>query len=93
MKMNEKQFEQLKKNLGRRIGELRAQRGFTQAQFAEKLERSVSVIQAWETGRNFTIKTLFLITTTLNYPIKEIFKKPVKPMPKRGRPRHDTRHK
>jgi len=91
MKLNEKKLTTITKNLGRRVGELRAQRDLTQAQFAERLERSVSVVQAWETGRNFTIKTLFLISTTLNYPLREFFKAPVRPKPRRGRPRHKVR--
>lgn len=87
MMNHEKGLNRILKNLGRRIGELRAHRGYTQAHFAELLERSLSVVQAWEKGRNFTIKTLYRISTTLGYPLKEFFKNPVSPAPRRGRPK------
>ncbi|MFB5250890.1 MULTISPECIES: helix-turn-helix transcriptional regulator [Bacillus cereus group] len=40
------------KHYGERIRELRQQKGWTQAQLAEKLGKGVSTVRMWELGKN-----------------------------------------
>jgi transcriptional regulator with XRE-family HTH domain len=74
-------------NIGRRIGELRARKRLTQAQLAEKLNRSLDMIQVWEKGTNFTVNTLFLLSKVLDCKVEDFFKYPKTKRPKPGHPK------
>ncbi|MBR9861425.1 helix-turn-helix transcriptional regulator [bacterium] len=66
--------DELLKKLGERIIELREERGFTQAEFARKLDIEDSSLRRIESGRtNPTTKTLHKIATTLHIHIQELF--------------------
>jgi transcriptional regulator with XRE-family HTH domain len=78
----------LTQNIGRRIGELRAKRDLTQAKLAEKIGRSLLMVQIWERGINFKVETLFMLAKALDYRIQDFFKLPTTKKPKPGRPKH-----
>jgi transcriptional regulator with XRE-family HTH domain len=79
--------ERLLKNVGRRIAELRAARGLTQEQLAEKLDVGVRYIQATEAGRqNLTLKTVALFAAELRAPVSALFEPPSTRAPRPGRP-------
>lgn len=60
--------------LGKRIADLRAKRGFTQEQLAEKLEYSPNHISKLESARtNPSFELLVNISKALNIEIKELF--------------------
>ena len=81
----------LLKQIGHRVGELRAARGFTQATFAEALKISLRYLQTIESGsENLTVLTLSLLAKKLGVGIAELFEKPQTPRPKRGRPKTTT---
>lgn len=78
----------LLRRVGRRLGELRADRGFTQAEFAERVEVSVRYVQSVEGGReNLTLATLAALASALDVDIVELFHLPSRPAPKPGRPK------
>jgi transcriptional regulator with XRE-family HTH domain len=74
-------------NIGRRIGELRSEKRLTQAQLAEKVNRSLDMIQVWEKGTNFTVNTLFLLSKVLGCEVEDFFKRPKTKRPKPGHPK------
>lgn len=74
-------------NIGRRIAEIRAAKGWTQAVLAGKLGRSVIMVQIWERGINFKVETLNYLAKVLVCDVKEFFLKAKTPRPKPGRPR------
>ncbi len=82
----EKEYLSRLRGVGRRIGETRHRLGITQARFAEMVERSISVVQEWERGRNFTLKTLFFIAAALDCQVETLFKQPRQSKSRRGRP-------
>ena len=51
---------------GRRIRVLRAQRGMTQANLAEKLHVSVNAVSGWENGKAISIKHKYSLCQELN---------------------------
>ena len=74
--------------LGRRIAELRADAGLTQAEVAERIETAVSNYQRIEHGlQNLTIRTLVKISTALGVPVIRLFERPSTARSGRGRPR------
>lgn len=76
------------KNLGRRLREVRTERGLTQEELAEQLEVSVRWIQSVEGGReNVGVVTLVRFANALKTPIGEFFLPPTQPAPRTGRPR------
>jgi transcriptional regulator with XRE-family HTH domain len=74
--------------LGKRLRQLRAQRGLTQAQFAELAGKSVETISNFERGQTLpSVQTLAQISKALNVGIAELFDdKPPGLDPKFGSP-------
>ena len=76
------------RDIGRRIAELRAARGWTQAHFAEVLGIAVPNLQRMEQGRqNFTVRTLVAVARKLGCEPRQLWEPPSTPRPKPGRPR------
>ncbi|WP_437555502.1 helix-turn-helix domain-containing protein [Sorangium sp. So ce367] len=79
--------------MGRRIAELRARSGRTQAEVAEALGTSVPNYQRIEHGQqNVTIRTMVRIANVIGARVAEFFQEPEAPTPeapqrRRGRPR------
>lgn len=66
---------QLLKNFGRRIAEVRKQRGITQQQLAEEIGMSVVAIAYIETGKRWArLGTLDKIAKALDVQISDLFK-------------------
>lgn len=62
------------RNLGRRVAELRIERGFTQERLAERLDRDIRYVQAIEAGaQNVTVRTAALVARVLRVPIGQLF--------------------
>jgi transcriptional regulator with XRE-family HTH domain len=77
----------LQRDLGRRIAEVRAERGLTQEALAEKVEVSVRYVQSVEGGReNLTVETLAKLGNTLRVAVAALFTVPATRKVKRGRP-------
>jgi transcriptional regulator with XRE-family HTH domain len=75
------------RDIGRRIAELRAGRGWTQAHFAEVLGIAVPNLQRMEQGRqNFTVRTLVTVSRKLGCHPGLLWRAPMTPRPKPGRP-------
>ena len=80
--------ERVLRAVGRRVGELRRERGLTQEQLAEILELSVRYVQFVESGEeNLTVTTLVKIANGLRVPVADLFAPPTKPKPGPGRPK------
>ncbi|AGP35544.1 helix-turn-helix domain-containing protein [Sorangium cellulosum] len=80
--------DQVIEAVGRRIGELRARAGQTQAEVAEALGTTVSNFQRIEAGeQNLTLRTMARIANVIGVTVAEFFTKPELPERKRGRPR------
>lgn len=75
------------KKVGRKIGEIRAQKGYTQFQLAEQAGVSIQMVQYWESGRNITLKTLYNLAFQLDCPVESFLKEPRNLTAQRGRPR------
>lgn len=79
------------RNIGRRIGEIRVQKGLSQAQLAEKIGMSVRQLQRFETGvakdTALTVKVLVRIANALDVDYGELHKKAKTAPPGRGRPK------
>jgi len=79
-------------NVGRRIAELRAERGFTQEALSEKLRVTPRWIQSAEAGaENLTLTTLLRFSNALKAPLDAFFVPPTTPKPGPGRPRQGSR--
>ena len=79
--------DQIIEHVGRRIAELRAAAGLTQADVAERIETAVSNYQRIEHGlQNVTIRTLVKISGALGVPVIRLFERPSGPRSGRGRP-------
>jgi transcriptional regulator with XRE-family HTH domain len=74
--------------VGRRIAELRRERGETQAQLAERLEVSIKYLQRVERGVNLTIDSLVHLANQLDVAVRDLFEAPRgRSIPRRtGRP-------
>jgi transcriptional regulator with XRE-family HTH domain len=74
--------------IGRRIAELRRERGLTQEKFAEALGVSVRYIQFVEAGdEKLGVPTLVKIANALRVPVIDLFTPPTKPRARPGRPK------
>jgi transcriptional regulator with XRE-family HTH domain len=74
-------------NAGRRIAELRRERGWTQSEAAEKLRIEEQSLQRFERGANLTLRTLAKLARVFEVPIQAFFEE-AKPRQRRaGRPR------
>lgn len=75
-------------DIGRRIAELRAARGLTQEQLAERLGIDPTHLQKIEGGRlNVTVRTLVTLAAALGCTPGELFEAPQSREVKVGRPR------
>ena len=64
----------LKKALGKRIAELRKEKGFSQSELSYDAEIDLSTLSRLERGNlNVTIDTLFKISIVLQVPIQKFF--------------------
>ena len=67
-------MENIKRLLGKKISEIRKDRGFSQMQFAEMLDISVNALSIIETGNGFlTAETLEKILLNLDLEPDELF--------------------
>jgi DNA-binding XRE family transcriptional regulator len=75
-------------DLGRRLGELRREQGWTQAEAAAKADLVEKDYQAIENGRRaITIRTAVAIANAFGVPVRTLFDPPVSRAPRRpGRP-------
>ncbi len=79
--------DQVVREIGRRIAELRAEKGWSQARFAEVLGIALQNLQRMEQGRqNFTVRTLVKVARKLDCAPRDLWAPPDTPPPKRGRP-------
>ncbi len=87
--------ERLCKNVGRRIAELRKERGLTQEQFSVLLGTSFQWISQLEGGRNITLHSLARIANALHVPLTELFTSPKPSSSTRrvGRPRKSPQYR
>ncbi len=77
----------VRKNVGRRIGELRVVQGMTQAQLAEALDISVKYQQLVESGvENLTLNSLVDYADHFGVEVAVLLQPPSSARPKRGRP-------
>ncbi|GEM_PF-2227727 len=84
---------QFLKKVGRKIGEIRLQMGYTQFQLAEQAGVSIQMVQYWESGRNITLKTLYNLAHQLDCPVHSFLKEPRHLTAQRGRPRNHKNKK
>jgi len=78
---------QLLKDIGRRIAELRSERGLTQEQLAERLDVTPRHIQSVEGGfENPTVRTLVTFSDALGVEVVELFNPPKSRVVRQGRP-------
>jgi transcriptional regulator with XRE-family HTH domain len=81
------QEDRVLSDVGRRIAESRIARGWTQEQFAERLDVGAKYIQAVERGlENLTLRTLAKIASELGVSIASLLRRPLSGSPRRGRP-------
>jgi transcriptional regulator with XRE-family HTH domain len=76
-------------NVGRRIAELRKERGLTQEEFSVRLGTSFQWVSQLEGGRNITLHSLARIANALRVSLEELIALPKSPSRSRrvGRPR------
>lgn len=67
-------YNPLYQKIGKRIEELRKQKGFTQEELAEKAGFHRSYFWDVEQGRNVSIKTLYKIAKALGITLSDFFK-------------------
>jgi transcriptional regulator with XRE-family HTH domain len=80
--------EQILRNLGRRIADVRTARGLTQDAMAEEIGISTKYLQRLERGRSMTLRTLIHLANTLNVSLESLLLTPAKSTSVRiGRPR------
>ncbi len=84
--------ERVAKDIGRRIAELRRERGLTQEQLAVKLRTTFQWLAQVEAGRNATVFTLVKMANALKVPLAELLvaPKPGSRVVRRGRPPKTT---
>jgi transcriptional regulator with XRE-family HTH domain len=74
-------------DVGRRVAELRAARGWTQEKFAEELRLSVQRVRMIETGRaNLTLRTLVALSNKLGVTAADLLARPASRTVRPGRP-------
>lgn len=85
--MRPAQPERVARALGRRIAELRADHGWTQDSFAERLGVSVQYLRRIELARtNLTVPKLVELANALRVRVAELFEAPRSMDVRRGRP-------
>jgi transcriptional regulator with XRE-family HTH domain len=76
------------RDLGRRVAELRASRGLTQERFSEDADITAQYLQRVEAGReNLTVRSLVRLANLLHVSITDLFATPAKREARPGRPR------
>lgn len=76
------------RTMGRRVAELRNERGWTQEQFAERLGYSTKYVQRIEAGRlNLSIRSLVRLANVLRTRSIELLVMPASLATKTGRPK------
>lgn len=79
--------ERVLRDLGRRISELRSERGLTQEQLAENLRVTVQYFQRIEGGKeNLTVRPLVRLARELNVDVPDLFAAPKSRKVRAGRP-------
>lgn len=87
MRGDEAWADRLIQNVGRRIAELRRERGWTQAEAAEKLRIEEQSLQRFERGANLTLRTLAKLARVFEVS-PQVFFQEAQPLQRRaGRPR------
>ena len=82
----------VRRGVGRRVAELRAEIGLTQAQLAEKAGKSLRYIQSVEAGaENLGLDSLVGLANLLRVSLARLFSRPRTMRARRGRPR--SRHR
>jgi transcriptional regulator with XRE-family HTH domain len=75
-------------DVGRRIGELRRDRGWTQEKAAERMKLEVRDLQRIEAGVNVTLRTLVRLANALGVRTRSLLDPPQSRRPRRpGRPK------
>lgn len=75
------------RDVGRRVAELRADRGFTQEAFAEEIGRSKGQLQRIEHGElNLTLRSLLFLADHLDVKVRDLLVPPRTRDVSRGRP-------
>lgn len=73
---------------GRRVAEVRHDRGWTQEQLAERADVSVRYVQHIEQGtQNLSIRSVARLAGVLRVPLGVLFEAPRRAKPSKGRPR------
>ena len=69
--------DEIIRDVGRRVAELRAARSLTQAQLAERADVSLKYLQRVEAGgENLTIRSLVKLASLLGVGVRELFDSP-----------------
>ena len=80
-------IERLIGDVGRRVGELRRERSWTQEVFAERARHSVQWVRRIESGNaNITLKTFFALARLLGCDPVDLLSAPRQRVARRGRP-------
>jgi transcriptional regulator with XRE-family HTH domain len=86
--MMERDTETILRTIGRRIAEIRSEKGWTQEAFADRANITPQYLQELERGKqNFSIKTLNRLAKLLGVPFEELFVPPKTMESRPGRPR------
>lgn len=84
--------DEVLRDLGRRVAELRAARGLTQERFAEDANITAQYLQRIEAGReNLTVRSLVRLAGLLHVSVTDLFAKPAQREVRPGRPRKPSR--
>ncbi len=79
--------ERVARAVGRRVAELRIERGWTQEAFAERLRVSIQYLRRIELAQtNVTLAQLVKLANGLRVPPKALFEAPESLVVRRGRP-------
>jgi len=79
--------ERIKERVGRRVAEVREERGWTQQECAERLDMPLKNLQRIEAGANLTLATLVRLANGLGIAVRELFDDPTTKKARPGRPR------
>ena len=74
------------RDLGRRVAELRRERGMTQDRFAEHWNVSVGYVRRVEAGTNLSVVSLLTLADLLGVRVQDLFEPPKSRRIVRGRP-------
>jgi|GEM_PF-1849868 transcriptional regulator with XRE-family HTH domain len=85
--MHNKETEKLIQDIGRRIAEIRSQKGWKQQDLADAIPVTWRQVARWEAGAsNFTVASLQKLSNVLGCSLNDFLKKPKSAKPGRGRP-------